>query len=76
MSANIFSDPCQWVEIDPQPGPSVDDLVAAFANVPSLNATAATDVTVDGFHGKQIEFTVPDYNEDECSRRTFRPVSR
>ena len=64
--ANIFSDPCQWVEVDPPPGPTVDDLVAAFASVPALNATAATDVTVDGFHGKQIEFTVPDYTEDEC----------
>ena len=27
---------------------------------------AARDVTVDGFGGKQIEYTVPDYNEDEC----------
>ena len=63
---NIFSDPCQWVEVDPPPGPTVDDLVAAFADVPALNATEPTDVTVDGFHGKQIEFTVPDYTEDEC----------
>ena len=69
--ANIFSDPCQWVEVDPPPGPSVDDLVAAFASVPALNATAATDVTVDGFHGKQIEFTVPDFTEDECSDGYF-----
>ncbi len=66
MSANIFSDPCQWVEVDPPLGPSVDDLVAAFASVPALNATEPTDVTVDGYHGKQIEFTVPDYTEDEC----------
>ena len=63
---NIFSDPCQWVELDPQPGPSVDDLVAAFASVPDLNATEPTDVTVDGFDGQEIEFTVPDFNEDEC----------
>ena len=63
---NIFSDPCQSVEFDPPPGPTIDDLVAAFADVPALNATAATDVTVDGFHGQQIEFTVPDYTDDEC----------
>lgn len=69
--ANIFSDPCQWVEVDPPPGPTVDDLVAAFASVPALNATAATDVTVDGFHGKQIEFTVPDFTEDECRQGRF-----
>ena len=66
VSANIFSDPCQWVEVDPPLGPTVDDLAAAFADVPVLNATEPTDVTVDGFHGKQIEFTVPDYTEDEC----------
>ena len=64
--ANIFSDPCQWVEVDPPPGPTVDDLVAAFADVPVLNPTEPTDVTVDGFHGQQIEFTVPDFTEDEC----------
>jgi hypothetical protein len=68
---NIFSDPCQWVELDPPPGPSVDDLVAAFASVPILDATAATDITVDGFHGKQIEFTVPDYTDDECIEGRF-----
>ena len=73
---NIFSDPCQWVEVDPQPGPTVDDLVAAFADVPALNATAATDVTVDGFHGKQIEFTVPDYTDDECRDGSVSPCSK
>ena len=55
----------------PTPGPTVDDLAAAYADVPVLNPTAATDVTVDGFHGKQIEFTVPDYNEDECRDGRF-----
>ena len=24
------------------------------------------DVTVDGFHGKQIQYTVPDYGGGEC----------
>ena len=51
---------------DPPVGPTVDDLVSALANVPGLNATAAVDVTVDGYAGKQIEFTVPDHNEYEC----------
>jgi hypothetical protein len=63
---DIYFDPCKWVPVSPQVGPSVDDLASAFANVPALNATAATDITVDGFHGKQVEFTVPDYTDDEC----------
>ena len=28
---------------------------------PSSSATAAVDVTIDGYAGKQIELTVPDY---------------
>ena len=49
--------------VDPPVGPTVDDLVSAWANLPDFAATAAVDVTVDGYAGKQIEFTVPDYTE-------------
>jgi hypothetical protein len=63
---NIYADGCQWVPLDPPVGPTVDDLVAAWPNVPDFNATAAVDVTVDGYSGKQIEFTVPDYTNDDC----------
>ncbi len=68
---NIYADPCQWVLVDPPVGPTVDDLISAWANVPGFNATAAVDVTVDGYVGKQIEFTVPDYKEDECKQNKF-----
>ena len=64
--ANIYADGCQWVRLDPPVGPTVDDLAAAWANVPDYAATAAVDVNVDGYAGKQIEFTVPDYNIGEC----------
>ena len=46
--------------LDPPVGPTVDDLVTAWANVPELNATEPVDIKVNGYHGKQIEFTVPD----------------
>ena len=62
---NIYADPCQW-ELVPPFGPTVDDLVAAWANVPGFDATATKDVTVYGYAGQQIEFTVPNYNEDQC----------
>ena len=70
--ANIYTDSCQWVLVDPPVGPTVDDLAAAWANVPGFDATAAIDITVDGYAGKQVEFTVPDYDEarmrtTECS---------
>ena len=67
--ANIYADGCQWVLLDPPVGPTVDDLVAAWANLPDFAATAAVDVTVDGYAGKQFEFTVPDYNKAIARRR-------
>jgi hypothetical protein len=63
---NIYADGCQWVPLDPPVGPTVDDLVTAWTNLPDFAATAAVDVAVDGFTGKQIEFTVPDYDIGEC----------
>ena len=67
--ANIYADGCQWVLVDPPPGPTVDDLVSAYAKVPG--AGAAEDVTVDGFKGKQIQYTMPDYSDDECKEGQF-----
>jgi hypothetical protein len=67
--SNIYADGCQWVLLDPPVGPTVDDLVAAWANLPDFVATAAVDVTVDGYAGKQIEFTVPDYIRNECKKK-------
>ena len=60
---NVFADPCRARLADPPVGPTVDDLVTALADLPG-DATTAIDVTVDGFDGKQIEFTVPDYTQD------------
>ena len=68
---NIYTDGCQWTLLDPPVGPTVDDLVAAWADVPELAATAAVDITVDGYPGKQIEFTVPDYTPSECKEQKF-----
>jgi len=68
--ANVYVDGCQWVLVDPPPGPTVDDLVSAYADVPGV-AGRVPDVTVDGFKGKQIQYTVPDYNKDECKEGKF-----
>ncbi|MET0910209.1 MAG: hypothetical protein ABWZ99_12115, partial [Ilumatobacteraceae bacterium] len=68
--SDIYADPCHW-EVVPPFGPTVDDLVLAWANVPGFDASATSDVIVDGYAGKQIEFTVPDYNEEECRERKY-----
>jgi hypothetical protein len=68
--AGLYADGCQWVLMQPPVGPTVDDLVAAFARLPGFGG-AVRDVTVDGFPGKLVEYTVPDYDPDECQGGRF-----
>jgi hypothetical protein len=61
ISQTFYADPCKGVGLlDPQPGPTVDDLAAALAALPGLDATTPTAVTVDGHPGKQLTLTAPD----------------
>lgn len=56
---HIVADPCSRHTWD-DPGPSVDDLVAALAALPGLEPTTApTEVTAYGYHGRYLELTVP-----------------
>lgn len=59
--ANVYAEPCRWVGtlLDPPIGSSVGALVAGLASQRSRHASAATDVTLDGFTGKFMELTVP-----------------
>jgi hypothetical protein len=57
--ANIYSEPCQDRLLDPPLGSTVDDLADAFADAWGTNATTPTEVTLDGFAGKQMVLTVP-----------------
>jgi hypothetical protein len=41
-------------------GPSVDDLATAMTTIPGTTALEPTDVTVGGFPGKLVEFTIND----------------
>ena len=71
--ANIYIDGCQWKLADPPPGPTVDDLVAAYAQLPG-GSGATLDVIVDGFKGKLIQYTIPDYDAKECKEGRFGVV--
>ncbi len=57
----VMADPCHFDKgyLDPQPGPSVDDLATALASMPGVDATTPTDVTVSGYHGKELTLTAP-----------------
>ena len=68
--ADIYADGCQWEVVQPPVGPTVDDLVAAYASLPGFGG-AVRDVTVDGFTGKHIQFAVPDYDPTACREGKF-----
>jgi hypothetical protein len=69
--SNIFADGCQHSPLATPVGPSVDDLAAAWASLPQYSATPAVDVTVDGYAGKQVGFTVPEFNVSDCRDDVF-----
>ena len=41
-------------------GPTVDDLVTALVDHPSLDVTSPVDVTLAGYSGKYLDLQVPD----------------
>lgn len=64
--AQVYLDPCHWQSVTlavPSPlvsvGPTVDDLVTAFAAQKRSSPVTPVDVTIDGFRGKQIDLVVP-----------------
>jgi hypothetical protein len=56
---NISANPCTERLLDPPVGPSVEELVTALSNMPRFDASPATDITIDGFHGKRFTLTAP-----------------
>lgn len=74
LSQNIYADPCNDRGfLDPQPGPTVDDLASALTGLPGFDVTTPTETNVDGYRGKQLTLTAPD-NFDGCtlSREGYR----
>jgi hypothetical protein len=72
---NITADPCTNRLLNPPVGPSVDDLVSALSSMKDFEATPATDVTIDGFHGKQFTLTAP--ADPQCgSLLTWKTTTR
>jgi hypothetical protein len=69
----LYSDPCLSGAANPDipVGPTVDDLVTALIEHPSLDVTAPVDVTLAGYSGTYLDLTVPDDISD-CS--TYQPI--
>jgi hypothetical protein len=55
----VFAHPCQWKSRMIQPGPTAAGLASALAKQPLRHATEPADITVDGFHGAQLQWSVP-----------------
>lgn len=62
----LYGHPCKWRGTLFDPGPTVDDLATALVDIPLRNATQPVDVTLGGYAGKYVEWTVPtDIETDE-----------
>jgi hypothetical protein len=59
--ANLYKDPCHWQTAgvtNPPVGPSVEDLVDAFAAQADFTASTPTKVSLAGFSGSYVELTL------------------
>lgn len=69
----LYSDPCLPEDGDPDiaVGPTVDDLVTALVDHPSLEVTSPADVTLAGYSGMYLDLLVPD---DISACAFYRPM--
>jgi hypothetical protein len=73
--ATVYADPCHWEGnvVTPPVGPTVDDLADALAAQADRGDALPTDVTVDGYHGKFLELSVPSgIDFADCDQGEFR----
>jgi hypothetical protein len=78
----LYSDPCHW-DVDGTRfpsggdvvvGPTVADLVTAFASQTAYTSTAPIDVSVDGYLGKQLDVQLPsDVDFATCDKLADKP---
>ncbi len=69
----VYAHPCDWSS-EPlvDPGRTVEGLVAALVDQPMRNATTPVEVTVDGYQGFMLEWSVPtDIDFSTCDEGFF-----
>ena len=71
---NLVADGCRdHFAAVPPVGPTVDDLATALSELPPFEVTTAPeDVTIYGYSGKHLEWTVPDIAFDRCDAGDLR----
>jgi hypothetical protein len=69
---NVYADPCDRSAGATAIGPGVADLIAAVEAQPERRPTVPTPVTVSGFSGQEIEWSVPsNANFGDCMQSTY-----
>ena len=71
---NLKADPCRWKAgtLDPPVGPTVGDLAAALLKQAGPAKGTSTDVTLGGYRGEKIEFSIPsDFDDSSCDEGVF-----
>jgi hypothetical protein len=73
---NVVIDPCRADEalLDPPPGPSVDELVAAIVSLPGFTPSQVREIELDGYSGK--EFTIFAPLGGSCDLKTWATAER
>ena len=57
---NVYADPCGHVLRDPPVGYSVEDVTAALASMPGVDAGEPGPAVLGGYDGRYVELRVPD----------------
>ena len=71
--ATVYHDPCHWQTTAVSVGPTVADEVAALVAQKRGSTVTPVDVTIDGFHGKQVDLMVPlDLKIAACDQSTYK----
>jgi len=71
---NLKTDPCHWKAgaLDPPVGATVGDLAAGLLKQPGPAAGKSADVTLGGYRGQKVEFSIPsDFHASSCDEGVF-----
>jgi hypothetical protein len=70
---DVYANGCRWLGPRIHPGQTADELAAVLAARPLRNATAPVTVSLGGYQGKYVEWSVPaDINFSDCDNGLFK----
>jgi hypothetical protein len=68
---DVYANGCHWAGPMIHPGPTVDELAAVLAARPLRNATAPVAVSLGGYQGKYLQWSVPADIRFDAVRQSF-----